>query len=146
MTKIISFDELQIGQEIPPVIMHVTAEKIWRFADASKDYNPLHINPEWIKNYQFGKTRLRDIIGHGLLTYTLMTRAVTDWVWLLGGQHHRLEVRFNSPVYPGDIIHTEARVREKKVSGTKKFVVFDITVINQEGAVVSEGRAMESLP
>ena len=146
MTKTITFEKLQVGQEIPSVSMHVTEEKIWKFADASKDYNPLHINPEWIKGYQFGKTRMKDVIGHGLLTYTLMTHALTDWVWPLGGLHHRLEARFNSPVYPGDTIHTEARVREKKVAGARKFVVLDIATKNQEGVIVSEGRAMVSIP
>ena len=146
MAKTVTFDSLQIGQEIPSVSIHVTEEKIWKFADASKDYNPIHLNPDWVKGYQFGKTRLKNVIAHGLFTYALMTRAMTDWVWPLGGLHHRLEARFLSPVYPGDTIHTEARVTEKKLVGKKKYVVIEIAVKNQDGAIISEGRAMESLP
>ena len=146
MAKTVTFEDLEIGQEIPSVSIYVTEEKIWKFADASKDYNPLHINPEWVRGYQFGKTRLKNIIGHGLLTYALMTRAMTDWVLPLGGLHHRLEARFNAPAYPGDTLRTEAVVREKKVVGTKKYVVFQMAVKNQDGVAIAEGRAMESLP
>ncbi len=54
MPKTMSFEALQVGQEIPSVSVDVTEEKIWRFADATKDYNPIHINPEWVRGYQFG--------------------------------------------------------------------------------------------
>lgn len=146
VTKTVTFEDVEIGQEISSVSIHVTEEKIWRFADASKDYNPIHLNPDWVRGYQFGKTRLKNVIAHGLFTYALMTRAMTDWVWPLGGLHHRLEARFNLPVYPGDTIRTEARVIEKKVVGAQKYVVIEIVVKNQEGDIIAEGRAMESLP
>lgn len=146
MSKTITFADLQIGQEIPSVSIHVTEEKIWKFADATKDYNPIHINPEWVSGYQFGKTRLGGVIAHGLFTYSLMTRAVTEWVWLLGGLHHRMEARFDSPVYAGDTIRTEAIVTEKKVAHGMKYVVIEIVVKNQTGAIVAMGKAMESLP
>ena len=67
--KTVTFEDLQIGQEIPSVSIHVTEEKIWRFADITRDYNPIHINLEWVKGYQFGKTRLKGVIAHGLFTY-----------------------------------------------------------------------------
>ncbi len=146
MPKTMTFEDLHIGQEIPSVSIHVTEEKIWKFADATKDYNPIHIKPEWVRGYQFGKTRLRGVIAHGLFTYALMTRAMTEWVWPLGGQHHRMEARFESPVYPGDTIHTEAVVTEKKVARGTNYVVVDIVVKNQTGATIATGKALESLP
>ena len=144
--KTVTFEDLQIGQEIPSVSIHVTEEKIWRFADITKDYNPIHINLEWVKGYQFGKTRLKGVIAHGLFTYALMTRAMTDWVWPLGGWHHRLEARFESPAFPGDTIHTEAAVTEKKVVRGTKYVVLEVLVKNQTGAIIAQGKAMASLP
>ena len=146
MPKTMIFKELKTGQEIPSVSIHVTEEKIWKFADATKDYNPIHLNPEWVRGYQFGKTKLRGVIAHGLFTYALMTRAMTEWVWPLGGQHHRMEARFDSPVYPGDTIRTEAMVIEKKGVRRTKYVVVDIVVRNQAGAIVAKGKATESFP
>ena len=146
MPNIMGFEDLQIGHEIPSVSIHVTEEKIWRFADATRDYNPIHIDPKWVRGYQFGKTRLDGVIAHGLFTYGLMTRAMTQWVWPLGGSHHRMEARFDSPVYPGDVIRTEATVSEKKVVRGTRYVAAEIVVRNQTGAVVATGRAMESLP
>jgi len=66
--KKLTFEDLQIGQEIPSVSIHVTEEKIWKFADITKDYNPIHINLGWVKGYQFGKTKLESVIAHGLFT------------------------------------------------------------------------------
>ena len=146
MSETMTFEDIQTGQEIPSVAIDVTEEKIWRFADITKDYNPIHIKPEWVKGYQFGKTRLAGVIGHGLFTYALMTRAITEWVWPLGGLLHRMEARFDSPVYPGDTIRTEATVAEKKVAGGVKYVVVDILVRNQTDTVIARGRAMDSLP
>lgn len=146
MPKTTSFEDLQIGQEIASVSIHVTEEKIWKFADATKDYNPIHTNPEWVRGYQFGKTRLEGIIAHGLFTYALMTRAMTQWVWPLGGLHQRMEARFESPVRPGDMIRTEATVTEKKVVRGMQYVAAEIVVRNQTGAIVATGTAMESLP
>jgi len=146
MTRTKNYEDIQVGQEIPSVSIQVTEEKIWKFADITKDYNPIHINPEWVKGYQFGKTRLKGVIAHGLFTYALMTRAMTDWVWPLGGRHHRLEARFESPAYPGDTIQTEARVIEKKVVRGTKYVVIEVAVKNQTGTIVAQGKAMESLP
>lgn len=146
MSSTITFEDVQIGQEIPSVLIHVTEEKIWKFADATKDYNPIHIDPEWVRGYQFGKTRLAGVIAHGLFTYALMSRAVTEWVWPLGGLHHRMEARFESPVYPGDTIQTEATVSEKKVVRGMKYVVLEIIVKNQTGTVVATGKSIVAIP
>ncbi|MDD5289183.1 MAG: MaoC family dehydratase [Dehalococcoidales bacterium] len=141
-----SFEDINIGYELPSVTMKVTEERIWLFADATKDYNPIHLDPPWVKGYQFGKTRLNNVIGHGLMTFTVMNRTMTDWVWPLGGTHHRLEARFISPAYPGNTIMTQAKVVEKKITGGKKFLVLEVMTKDQTGAVLSQGTALESLP
>jgi acyl dehydratase len=66
----------------------------------SGDYNPLHIDPEVARSVGFDRPIL-----HGLCTYALAGRAVmarlcgSDPVRL-----KRLDVRFSSPVYPGETV------------------------------------------
>jgi acyl dehydratase len=66
----------------------------------SGDYNPLHIDNPAAKSSGFPKPIL-----HGLCTLGMMTRVVLEEV--ANGDYSRLssvEVRFTSPVYPGDTL------------------------------------------
>lgn len=67
------------------------------------DYNPLHIDPEVAKSAGFDRPIL-----HGLCAYGMVGRAL---IKLLCGDDparlRRLDVRFTSPVYPGEPLHVE---------------------------------------
>lgn len=89
----------------------------------SGDYNPLHADPEVAASAGF-----RAPILHGLCTYGVVGRALVD---AIGDgdpdSMRRMDVRFTSPVYPGETVVTEiwrgegggvsfrARVRERDV-------------------------------
>jgi acyl dehydratase len=69
----------------------------------SGDYNPLHADPEVAKAAGFPKPIL-----HGLCTYGVAGRALLET--LCGydpARLKRMDVRFSSPVYPGETIRTE---------------------------------------
>jgi acyl dehydratase len=69
----------------------------------SGDYNPLHADPTVAEQVGFKKPIL-----HGLATYGVVGRALL--VALCDGQSARLrrmDVRFSSPVYPGESVTTE---------------------------------------
>ena len=50
------------GDSLPQSFMTVTPESVYRYAEASGDYNPLHINEEFASKSQYGRT-----IAHGML-------------------------------------------------------------------------------
>ena len=69
----------------------------------SGDYNPLHIDPKVAQAGGFEQPIL-----HGLCTYGVVGRALLQA--LCGNdpaRFHRMDVRFSSPVYPGEAIITE---------------------------------------
>ena len=43
---------LTIGDQLPPIIQHVTQEFIDRYAAASLDFNPVHVDPDWCARAQ----------------------------------------------------------------------------------------------
>ncbi len=50
------------------------------------------------------------------------------------------------PLYPGDTITPRAVVREKVETKNGRWLVFDMTVENQEGLAVARGEAMAEFP
>ena len=145
MSKRLTFESVNLGDELPPVERHVDQEVIWQFAVGSLDYNPVHTNPDWIKTAQvFG---IPSTVGHGAMTMSLMTTVVTSWAYPVGGWLKSLETKFIRPVLPGDTITFRGVVTEKHPGrGDKNFVVVDLHADNQDGARFAVGTAEVILP
>ena len=140
------FDDIEIGREIPGIKVHITREMIQEFAAASFDHNPLHWDKDFMAKTTFaGHKEFDDVIGHGLMTYSFMTRIMTNWLWPDNGDHRRLETRFRQPVYPGEDIEVRGIVIEKRETKKGKWIVCEITVTNQRGETVATGDALEQL-
>jgi len=89
----ITYDTLQPGTRIEGPKFDVTRGSIRAFCDGSLDYNPLHLDDDYMKG-DFGKTNFGGIIMHGMNNFGLMTRMLTDWAYPLGATHRRLETRW----------------------------------------------------
>jgi 3-hydroxybutyryl-CoA dehydratase len=140
------FEEVNLGYELPPQRKIVTQEKITKNAEASLDYNPIHIDPEYCKRINLlGKGTT---IAHGMMTLSFMGKIITDWVYPNGGFIKSLEGKFVEPVRPGDEITVYAKVIEKHPRPKKEdsFLVFEIRCENQEGKSVAVGSASVTLP
>jgi len=132
----IKFDQINIGDEIPPVSKTITQEKINRYADASGDYNPIHVDPEFAKNTMFKGT-----IGHGMMTLAYLSEMMTNWLgegWICGGS---MEVTFFAPTRPGKEYIAKGKVIDKRVEAGNKTVVCEIWCEDKEGNKVVGGRA-----
>ena len=131
-----------VGYEFPEDYMEVTEEMIKQYAEASYDFNPLHLDTQWMSEASFGGTKFRGVIGHGLMTYSLITRMVTKVIYPAGGWHERCEVRFKAPVHPGDRITASGKVIESKDLEGSTVYVASVQVVNQNGQIVAQGDAM----
>ncbi|MCX5212324.1 MaoC family dehydratase [Kitasatospora sp. NBC_00240] len=88
----ISFDEVEVGTELPGRSFPVTRDTLVRYAGASGDFNPIHWNEKFAL-----EVGLPDVIAHGMFTMAEAVRVVTDW---LGDPGAVVEygVRFTRPV------------------------------------------------
>jgi acyl dehydratase len=139
------FTDLVSGTRIAGEKYAVSRGSIRQFAEATLDFNPLHLDDEFMKQ-SFGKTHFGGIIMHGLTGYGLLVRMLTDWAYPNGGLLRRIEVRWLKPVRPGDTIHAAGVVKAKRVTDLSRWTVLDIEMRNQHDEVVSAGEAHVEFP
>jgi 3-hydroxybutyryl-CoA dehydratase len=140
-----TYDTLAQGQKIEGPKFAVSRETIRLFCDGSLDYNPLHLDDDYMKN-SFGKTNFGGIIMHGMNNFGLLTLMLTDWAYPIGGVQRRMETRWLKPVRPGDTIQPFGTIKAKQATAKSRWVLIDVTVENQSGAVVAAGEAMVEFP
>jgi 3-hydroxybutyryl-CoA dehydratase len=140
-----SFESLGEGDIIDGPEFAVSRESIRLFCDASLDYNPLHLDDDYMKG-NFGKTNFGGIIMHGMNNFGLISRMITDWAYPAGAIHRRLETRWVKPVRPGDTIRPSGMLRSKQVTANSRWVLIDVMVRNQADEKVAIGEAMVEFP
>ena len=74
MTAKITYDEVEVGQEIPAKTYPVDRLALVKYAGASGDFNPIHWDDRFAKS-----VGLPDVIAHGMFTMAQGGRFVTDW-------------------------------------------------------------------
>ena len=139
------FDTLNVGDRFEGQSFAPTRETIGEFCDASLDYNPLHLDDEYMKG-SFGKTTFGGIIMHGMTNFGLLTRMLTDWAYANDGIHRRLETRWRSPVKPGDIITPHARITGVTKTRQSRWVTLEVGMRNDRDELVATGEAMVEFP
>ncbi|MEU1024993.1 MaoC family dehydratase [Streptomyces sp. NPDC005904] len=75
MTAKISYDDVEVGTELPAQTFPVSRAMLVQYAGASGDFNPIHWNEKFAV-----EVGLPDVIAHGMFTMAEAIRVVTDWV------------------------------------------------------------------
>ncbi|SFR04604.1 MaoC family dehydratase [Desulfoscipio geothermicus] len=123
-----------VGCLVPGVTKKITREKINKYAQASGDFNPLHIDEEFAR-----KTVFKGTIAHGLLSAAYISEMMSNWLgesWLEGGE---LEVSFLHPVRSGDTITAGGKVIDISQNGSAEKIICEVYCQNQEGDLVIKG-------
>lgn len=126
--------EVSEGMNLPEIKRIVTQENINLYAEASRDFNPIHIDEEFAK-----KTPLGGTIAHGMLILAYVSQMMSDAFgrsWLTGG---KLEVRFKTPARPGDTITVSGRIRSIEKNEGQTLIYCDVLCQNQNGESVITG-------
>jgi acyl dehydratase len=116
----------------------VDVDQAARYAEASGDMNPIHLDDEAAK-----AVGLPGVILHGMCTMALCARAIVDE--LAGGDPirlRRLSVRFYRPVFPGNDLVTT--MFDAGADGDRRVVAFEASSAGK--VVVRDGRAEIAAP
>lgn len=145
MVEKLTFKSVRVGDKLPTLERPVDQEAMWKYAVASLDYQPLHIDPEWVKTAQpFG---VPVTIAHGLMTQSYMASVVTDWCYGVMGKLRKMDIRLVKPVPGGWTLISTGVVTEKHIiSPGNNYVVVELTVKNQDGELAAIGEAEVVLP
>ena len=99
-----------MGAELPSLAKTLSQEKIDRYARASGDFNPIHVDPAFAAQTPFGGT-----IAHGMLLLAYLSEMLTaafGQAWLSGG---RLKVRFKGAARSGETVAIGGHVQRTRV-------------------------------
>ncbi len=128
--------ELSDGMNLPELRKLITQENINLYAEASRDFNPIHIDEDFAK-----KTLLGGTIAHGMLILAYISEMMTvafGQNWLTGG---KLNVRFKTPARPGDTITVSGRISKIESNEGQTLIRCDVLCENQSGDPVITGEA-----
>ena len=128
--------KLDEGMNLPEIKKSVIQENINLYAEASRDFNPIHIDEEFASKSPLGGT-----IAHGMLILAYVSQVMTaafGQSWLVAG---KLNIRFKAPVKPGDTIMVSGKIRRITESERRTLVDCDVLCRNQDGEAVITGEA-----
>ena len=140
---------MPVPQELPIIEKVVTQDQVNRYAHASGDQNPIHLDPQFAASSSFGR-----IVAHGMLVLAFLSEMMTHAFgrrWLEGGS---LKVRFKAPVYPGDRVTTFGALKQSKLvvstpnepQGGVTLATYTVGVSTSQGQEAITGEASVQLP
>ena len=140
MNQKLKLSDIHPGDSLPSVVKHITQREINLYAEASGDFNPIHIDEPFAAQTPLGGT-----IAHGMLILAYVSEMMTEAFgesWLSGG---KLSVRFKTPARPKDTITTSGKIDSIEYKEGVPYVNCSLESCNQKGETVITGGAVVKL-
>lgn len=123
--------DYQVTERIPGRKWEPTYMQVRQYAEASGDFNPIHLDDDYARQVGLG-----GVIVHGMLTMAQMAAMLTDWIGQ-EGVIAKLNVRFEQSVRPGDKITCSGTIRVR----SENTLVCDLESYNDKAERVLSGMA-----
>ena len=134
-----SFDDLQVGDALPPLVLPpINRTTLALFAGASNDHNPMHIDIDYAR-----RGGMPDVFAHGMLSMAYLGRLVTQWVDQRSIR--QFSARFTGITHLGDEITCSGKVVQKFEADGERRVKVEIQTANQAGETRILGDATVAL-
>ncbi|HXZ29828.1 MAG TPA: MaoC family dehydratase [Dehalococcoidia bacterium] len=132
--------EIQQGKTLSPVVKHITQERINLYAEASGDFNPIHVDESFAAKTPFGGT-----IAHGMLNLAYVSEMMTSAFgrsWVSGG---RLRAKFKESARPGDTLTITGKIDCIEQKSNVSYANCSFECHNQRGETIVTGEAVVKL-
>lgn len=128
------------GMEGPEFVLdEVTRAHFVRYAGASGDFNPIHLDETYAEGAGYP-----GVFGQGMFTAGVLGRYVTDWFG--AGSVRRFRVRFAGQVWPGEKLVCSGKVTKVYEEHAERRADAEVQVTNGEGEPKILGSATVALP
>lgn len=131
---------MQKGDPLPTIEKVVTQDQIEKYARASGDFNPIHIDYEFAASTQFGGT-----IAHGMMVAATISEMMATAFGRNWPESGSMKIRFRSPVKPGQRITTQGSVRRVEALDGFIRIACSVSVVKDDGETAIAGQAEVSL-
>ena len=129
------------GTVLPELVRRVTQPDINKYADASGDHNPIHIDEQFAASTPLGGT-----IAHGMLVLAYVSEMLSSAFGEPWDSSGRLSIRFRSPARPGDTLTVSGQVEAVAEENGIVLVTCPVSCCNQAGEVVVSGEGRVRVP
>ena len=127
------WDTIEKGEQVAPITKPaVTRVQIAKFAGASQDWSPLHLDDDFAKGAGYG-----GVFAHGAIALSFATEAVGRW--LENGRILAVTGKFRKLVWPGDILRMTGMVADRYQANGEARVDVDVWAENQNHDSVMQG-------
>lgn len=142
MADQVYFEDVQEGQELPPIKISPDKQQLVKFAAGSGDFNPLHFDETFPMLKPMG---LSENIVHGRFKYAQVGRAVFAFAGYKGrvkkfGVSYRGMDMLNKPITVNGV------VTAKRQEGGENLVDLDVWTEDGDGKKTTPGTATVALP
>jgi acyl dehydratase len=127
-----------VGYEIPEVIIEPLQQKdLIKYAKASGDYNPIHLDKNFANNIGFD-----NVIVHGMLIMAHLGKSIANSITISYLKH--FSVQFSSITTLGEKLICSGQVIKIEKDKEKKIISLNLKVLNLSNDVKILGRAIFS--
>ena len=134
------FDDVQVGDPLPPLEKRLTTRQLVMYAGASGDFYPIHYDLEFAR-----AQGLPGVIVHGALKNAFLGQLATDWMGP-EGTLVELSARYREMDVAGDTLTCRGTVVEKRSESGRHLVRCELWAENGKGVRTTTGEALVSLP
>ena len=128
------WDTVELGDPVSPLQKPaITRVQIAKFAGASLDWSPLHLDDDFAKSAGYGS-----VFAHGATSLCFAVEAVQRW--LENGRVLQSTATFQKLVWPGDILTAKGVVVNRSEHNGEARVDIDIWAENQNHDIVMKGQ------
>ena len=128
------------GQQLAPLVKPpITQEQLRRYAEASGDFNPIHLDEQAAL-----RVGLDSVIAHGMLSMAFLGQFVNQQLTSIpGARIAQLKVRFMNMVRLGDTLTCQGVIKARTTSNDQgQSVTLECWAQNQKGEKVTAGEAV----
>ena len=138
-----SIVDIAVGQELVPFVKPpITQDQLKRYAEASGDFNPIHLDEEAAH-----RVGLDSVIAHGMLSMAFLGQFLQQQIaGTDGARIADLRVRYVSMVRLGDTLTCQGLVKNISVAGEYTTIAIECWAQNQRGEKVTVGEAEVAVP